>query len=530
MAVRTTYAAPAGSWITRRAGRVSETLAWGALFALALWALAPIVYLLAKAAGHHESLSGGDGLFAADQLQYLAWIRSSGEHILAGNGFALRLGGNVFLHPMFVLSGLLWRAGMNIALSYLLWLLVAVGVLYLGFQRFTFRMLSTPLSRAAALVLALFFVTPVDPLVGWTVGSNGLGVFAGQLAPTGTLWGYFPVAIALGLLALFMLGVHSIIAREQRHSLAWYLVWTGAAGMLASWLHPWQGETAIAVIAGVLLLGRFRRRLLPLLIPALATALPLGYYLLLSRIDPAWKLGQSQSGPGHPNPLLLLLALAPLLLLAIPGLRAGARRDRVLWLWPLAAVIVYFVSPGYSEHALESMPLPLAVLAVRGWQALAWRPVLAVVAIAISTLPGLAFDLHLFHDVTVTDPQALLLRPDETDALAYLDRVRRPGGVLPSLRISAAVPAYTGRRSWIGHASWTPDYPARAADVNALFAGRLTGAAGRSFLREVGARYLLADCEPSFNPATLGPIVVSARRFGCVEVLELAVPNRARPL
>jgi hypothetical protein len=511
--------------------RLAGALAWGALVALALWAAAPVVYLLIRAAAHHESLSGGDSLFAGDQLQYLAWIRGTGGHVLAADGFALRLGGRVFLHPMFLISGLLWRAGMSIALSYLLWLPVAVGVLYLGFRQFTFRMLSSPLARAAALILALFFVTPADPLAGWTVGSSGLGTLAGQLAPSGTLYGYFPVAIAVGSSALFMLGVVSIVdPTPRRRPLGWYLSWTSLAGIVACWLHPWQGETAILVIAGLVALGRFRRGRLPLIVPAAATAIPLAYYFLLSRIDAAWKLAEVQSTPPRPNTLLLLLALAPLVVPAIPALRSSRREDAVLWLWPAAALLVYFVSPGYAPHALEGIALPLSVLAVRGWQMLRMPAWLAVIAIALSTLPGLAFNLHLFHDTVVSDPQALLLRGDEKRAFAYLAHAPRPGGVLPSLRISTAVPAYTGRRTWIGHPSWTPDFPTRAAAVAALFGGRLSASAERSFLRQVGARYLLADCERGFDPASLGSLLVAQRRFGCVDAYELAVPNRAKPL
>lgn len=531
MAVSTTYGAPVQVGTASGAARMPRALAWGALVALGLWAVAPVVYLLLRAAAHHESFSGADSLFAADQLQYLAWIRSSGEHVLASNGFALRLGGNVYLQPMFLISGLLWRAGMNIALSYVLWLPVAVGVLYGGFRKFTFRFLVSPTARAVALILALFFVTPADPVVGWTVGSNGLGTFAGELAPTGALYGYFPVAIAVGLSALFMLGVHSIVdPARQRHSRGWYLGCTAAAGMGAAWVHPWQGETALLLIAAVLVLGRFKRRILPLLIPAAAVALPLAYYLLLSRIDGAWSLAQLQSSPPRPDALLLLAALAPLVLPAAVTLRASHRGDAILWLWPAGAILVYFVSSGYAPHALEGIALPLSVLAVRGWQSLRWPAWLGVLAVAVSTLPGLVFDLHLFHATVVSDDQSILLRHDETRALAYLARAPGPGGVLPSVRLAAAVPAYTGRRTWYGHASWTPDYAGRAAAAAALFAGQPSGVAGRALLRQIGARYLVVDCEPGFAPGWLSPLLVSERSFGCVHVYELKVPNRARPL
>lgn len=516
------------SWL-RQKERLPQTLTWGAVVVLGLYALAPVVYLLAKAAAGHEALSGADSLFAADQLQYLAWIRGSGEHVLAGNGFDLRLGGRVYLQPMFLISGLLWRGGVNIALSYLLWLPVAVAVLCIGFRSFIYRFLDSPMARAAAVILSLLFVTPADPVVGWTVGSSGLGTISGQLSPTGALYGYFPVVIAIGLMALFMLGIASVADPSQEPS-GPRLGWTAAAGLTAAWLHPWQGEIALLVIAGLLVLGRFKGRIRLLLIPAFAVVGPLAYYFLLSRTDAAWKLAELQSAPARPNPLLLLAALAPLLLFALPGVRVRPRRDAILWLWPVAGLVVYFVSPGYAPHALEGVVLPLSVLAVRGWQSLRWPAWLAALAVLASTAPGLVFGFHLFQDAVASDQQGLMLRGAETRALAYLDRAPDPGGVLPSLRLAAAVPAYTGRRSWFGHASWTPDYATRVAIASNLFAGRVSGAAGVNLLRQIGARYLLAGCETTFDPGWLAPLLIRERHFGCARVFVLNVPDRARPL
>ena len=55
--------------------RLPEVLAWGALAALVLWGLVPIVYLLIKAKSGHASLSGADSLFAADQLHVFGCVR-----------------------------------------------------------------------------------------------------------------------------------------------------------------------------------------------------------------------------------------------------------------------------------------------------------------------------------------------------------------------------------------------------------------------------------------------------------------------
>lgn len=514
---------------------LADKLQWVTLGALALWAAAPIAYLLLRAWAHNESLSGGDSLFAADQLQYLAWIRSSGEHVLATNGFDLQAGGHVFLHPMFLLSGLLWRAGVGIALSCLLWMPVAVAVLFFGFRQYTRRMLHSPLAQVATLVLALFFVTPADPLVGWTVGSNGLGTLAGELGPSGSLYGYFPIAITIGLMPLFVLGLEQIAEPARRlpgRSRGWYVASTAAGGVIISWLHPWQGATLLLLIGAVLVLAGFKKSHWTLLIPAVATGVPLVYYFALSRFDAAWGIAQNQSPPGRPSVFLLVLALAPFLAVAAAGVSRwpATMSERTVLLWPASALVVYFVSPEYAPHALEGLSLPLGVLAVRGWQRMRVAPWLAVVAISLSTIPGLIFTVRAFREVALADSQGLLLNRGETRALAYLARAPAPGGVLPSLRISAAVPAYTGRRTWIGHATWTRDYASRARAVMVLFSGRLSAVSGRRFLRQVGARYILADCEPGFAPSWLGPLLRNEHRFGCVTVYELNIPAKSATL
>lgn len=511
-----------------------EWIAWATLAALALWALAPIVYLLVKAAAGHESLSGGDSLFPADQLQYLSWIRSEGQHGLAADGFDLRAGNHVFLHPMFLISGLLWRAGVNIALTYLLWVPVAVAALFVGFRRYTQRLLQAPAAQAAALVLALFFVTPAEPFVSWTVGSSGLGTLSGELSPAGLLFGYLPDAIAVGLMPLYMLGLDPIAEppglTARRHSRRWYLAWTSATGLIVAWLHPWQGEILLLVTLSVFTLTfaqrRTRRIEWALALPAIATALPLGYYFVLSKIDIAWSVAQVQSAPPLPNPLLLVVALAPLLALAWLGVRGwrAATEELVLVAWPVSALLVYFFSTGFSAHALEGISLPLVVLSVRGWQRLRlgwWSAIAAITVIALSTVPGLIADLRVFRAAVLANPQELLLNQDQTAALGYLAREPAAGGVLPSLNIAAAVPAYTGRRTWLGHLTWTPRYAARAAAATELFDGQLSPVAGRAFLSQVGARYILADCQPGFDPTWLAPLVATERSFGCVTVYEL---------
>lgn len=511
----------------RSAGAPAEL---ATLIGLLAWGLAPVLYLLAEAASSQGTVSGADGPFAADQLQYFAWIRSAGEHVLATNGFDLRVGAHVYLHPMWLLSGLAWRAGASIALSYLMWLPIAAALIVAGFRAYVRRLVVPGRAQIAALVIALFFVAPAHALFGWLAlpGASGVGLFAGELSPALELWGYLPIVIALGLMPLFLLGVEGILEPARRaagRSARWYVVGSAVAGALASWLHPWQGETLLLVLAGLLLWRRDRRSLRRLGVPLVATLAPLAYYVALARWDSAWAIGQAQTGFPRPSLWYLALDLAPLGLLALAAPRSEAdTQERMLWLWTLAALVVY--AEGYSLHAVEGLSLPLAILAVRGWQRLRLPAALGVSAVLALTLPGLLFSAGFEHRAIRSDQQPFILRGDEVRALAFLDHARGAGGVLSSRRLAAAVPAYTGRRTWQGHETWTPDFPRRAAEASDLFAGRLPAGAAQALVRRVGARFVLADCAERRDLAPLlGPVLRAVHRFGCASIYELDVPT-----
>src|SRR5438874_6414715 len=96
--------------------------------------------------------TGADGPYAADTLQYLAWARDSGSHVLAANRFDLAPAGHVFMHPLFGISGLLWKAGVSLQLAYLLWKPIAVAALGIATVLYARRML--PARRDAAFALA----------------------------------------------------------------------------------------------------------------------------------------------------------------------------------------------------------------------------------------------------------------------------------------------------------------------------------------------------------------------------------------
>ena len=180
---------------------------------LALTALAGLsLVVLAALPTKGRPLSGADGLLAADQLQYFAWIRESAHHVLIGNRFDLAPGPRSFLHPGFAISGGLNALGLSVPLSYLVWKPVAVGLTFYGALRYVRRLLDGRGARHAALILTLFAVMPASWIVAWTNWGGNPRQFtfdfiSGEMWSGQYLWGYLMTAIAVFLMPLVLLGL-----------------------------------------------------------------------------------------------------------------------------------------------------------------------------------------------------------------------------------------------------------------------------------------------------------------------------------
>lgn len=497
---------------------------WLALVAVAAWSVMPLWLLSASGQG---VFNGSEGLPVGDHLQYLAWIRDSGENVLFSNRFDVREDPYLFFHPMFALSGLAWSLGASLQVALLAWKPIAVVGLVAGFAAYVRRMLGmNPPAAAAALFLALFFSTPATPLAHWLGDDPALGfgtlIVSIETSPVGWLWSGYSIAISLALMAPFLLCVERLLAPSSApHSPRWYAWAAGAAGLVVSWLHPWQGLTLLAMVGGLVVWDRFDRRYLVLAVPVALTLLPLAYYMALSHTDSSWAAAAApKEGYAHWG-WWLLAGLAPALL-ALPGLR-GAELDiqeRLMRLWPVAAIAVYFaLDRSYFYHALIGLSLPLAILGVRGWCRLGVPRVASALVLLALTVPGLAWTAGTLE----SGAPAHFFTTDESAALAYLDRTPRRGSVLAALEpLGQAVPAFAGRRTWLGHRYWTPDAGNREAAARSLFAGELSPADARALVAGSGVTFLLSHCgsRTDLRPA-LGSLIARVRRFGCATVYEL---------
>jgi hypothetical protein len=148
-----------------------------------------------------------------------------------------------------------------------------------------------------------------------------------------------------------------------------------------------------------------------------------------------------------------------------------------------------------------------------GWAA---RPAFVAAGLALMVVPGTLWRADNLRGAVQVGRQPYFLEPGEHAALRQLAREPDAGGVLSAYYLGQAVPAYTGRETWVGAVSWSPSFADRRKAADRLFAGRLDPARARALVRRSGARWLLADCRarpPS--SARLGGVTEAPRRFGC---------------
>jgi hypothetical protein len=493
----------------------------------ALFGLSMVV--LAMLATKGRPLSGADGLLASDQLQYFAWIREASGHVLIGNLYDLAPGDRVFLHPMFAISGGLAALGISIPLSYLLWKPVAVAALFAGIRAYVHRLLEGTWERRVALVLALFAVMPAAWIVAWTDwGGNPrqytFDFISGEMWTGQYLWGYLPTAIAVGLMPVMLL----MLERGRT-------AWAAAIAFLVCWLQPWQGATLGLIVVAVALWRRER----PSVAVLGALGVPALYYFLLSRLDDAWALASEANRRGAMAEWswpwwAIVLTVAPLAVPAALAYRLPAQtwQEQAVRVWPLAALAVFLQPFGtFPYHAFQGLAIPLSILAVQAVVAGVprVRPALVVGVVVLFTVPGMAHKLSVSVNSIRSAGDPHWVFPGEVEALQWLESDPRPGGVLAATYAGHMIPYRTGRETYVGALSWSPNWHERSERANELVEGDLRGTEAREFVRSTGARFVFVDCRPGLRDleADLEPITEEARRFGCAQVYVLQDPGRA---
>jgi hypothetical protein len=510
-----------------------DAVALVALGVLSAWLL---FVLLARQDANHV-WTGTDGPYVGDQLQYLAWIREASHHVLIADPFRVEPSGASFLHPGLVLSGVLLHLGVSPSVSYLLWKPIAVVALFAAARAYVGNFFPSKPARRCALVLALFYLSPTSLIAAhlhWTQLVSFQSIVF-EMWPALYLWGYPFTALAVAAL------VATLLAYGRDRDSGRSGVWAPLLGFTCAWLQPWQGTTVIAIVLLTEAVLWIRGSRVNPILPAVtvgATAVPLVYYSALSHFDSTWRLAGAANRVALAPNWTLLAALAPL---AVPALLAYVRpassfQEIAVRAWPFAALGVYYVIGlthvgTFPLHALQGLSVPFAVLAVIGVRGIPWRlpapagTAVAIALVALLVVPSMVHELDATRSLgkpTAFGRVPFFLTSGEHRALEYVRRSPLRGAVLAPVFLGETVPAETGRHTWVGLASWTPDYGQRIAAADRLFAGSMSSGDTQRFVASAGVTFMVSDCHHTHDlTASLGALLVDVEHFGCATVYQV---------
>ena len=165
----------------------------------------------------------------------------------------------------------------------------------------------------------------------------------------------------------------------------------------------------------------------------------------------------------------------------------------------------------FPAHALQGLTLPLVVLAVLGIGATAGAAcALAGARSRCSIVPGTLYRVDELAQRGQRGPPAVLPRRRRARRAALPRRARRsPAACSRPVYTGLLVPAYTGRETWVGAGSWTPDFRAREQAAEQLFSGALDAGARRRRWCAARAR---ASCSRTATAARTSRRLRRARR------------------
>jgi hypothetical protein len=139
------------------------------LAVMAAWTAFPVVALVIYVSSHGGVLTGANGYDPFDQMQYLAWIRDAGTHVLASNLWRIAPTPHDYLQPMYLVSAGLWRLGIPLQAAYMIFKPVGLLLLFGGCAWYAQRMLpGRRWLQMAAVMVAVFYLSPVLQIATWT--------------------------------------------------------------------------------------------------------------------------------------------------------------------------------------------------------------------------------------------------------------------------------------------------------------------------------------------------------------------------
>jgi hypothetical protein len=270
--------------------------------------------------------------------------------------------------------------------------------------------------------------------------------------------------ISVLLLLIFWFSFSKL--RERIHR-AWLITaWVAGAFLVA--IHPYDLVLAVLVPVGVLFLTLpASQQDLLALGASFMGFIPVGlYFLAVSNIDPVFSAWSQTKSDSPSNPFQWLILWAPLLPLALIGLRSFLKKDLPNWVkkeslilvtWFVLLPFLVYLPVNFQRRLAEGAYLPVSFLATLGvlylWRHFSkWGLVLAIFLIGLS-LPDYPFQVRQRIRILREDIWGGYYLPKrKIDAFFWLDHYSGDTEAVLALPDDGLyVPAFSGNRVYLGH-------------------------------------------------------------------------------
>ena len=363
----------------------------------------------------------------------------------------------------------------------------------------------------------MFLLAALGAGVGWLMGLLGVmtaDLWVPEAFPAYALLAnaHFPLAMGLmvgiALCGLQVAGGSAEGARATwqpgRRQWPWGLGMILAAAALGV-VQPFGLATAFGGLGVMLLVRTLRERSIPWqaagwVVGAGAGALPYPLYVQWAiRSDPILAAWNAQNLTASPPLWDWLLSYGLVMVLAMPGaifaVRRGSDGDWLLLGWVGVAFAGMYLPLPLQRRIGLGLGVPIGLLAGMGW----WRVVRPRVTarkrglnqrlvVAFSALTPVFLALMPL----MADGSWFYLSDGEWAALEWLRNEGRPDAVvLCAPQMGTFVPAWAGQPVVYGHPFETVEAERRRAQVEAYWAGEMSGAERQAFLGENDVGYLL---------------------------------------
>jgi len=378
-----------------------------------------------------------------------------------------------------------------IPLMYHLARILAGFVLLLTVYALTARVMQNVAERRIA-----FLFVALSSGLGWlAVMFGNLGTSDLVIPESNTFYSlhinpHFPVAMAL---MVSMLGQIPKAVGSRRSAVSETAFLTAASLALAI-VQPFAVVTVYVTLGAYLALCWWRDRHIawPIVWKALTAGmvtLPLlAYTLWVTQADPVLRGWMAQNVTPSPPVWDYVLGYGLILVLAMPGAVAAARRrsdtDLLLLAWVGVTALLLYVPFAMQRRFSLGLHIPLAILAAIGLCCIAKRK-LAIGATLAATLITTVLVIVLALGGGLNHDPRLFVSGDEAAAMDWLhDHAPREAVVLASPEMGLFIPAWAGRRVVYGHPFETVDAERTKARVETFFAPGTANAGREAMLRE----------------------------------------------